>query len=162
MKSFRDTKGRDWTIDVNVASARRVKAAVHVDIIGDGKVFAQLSADVEAFVNVLYVLCKAQADADGITDEQFGEGLAGDALEAATTALLEEIADFFPKDRRAVLRQVVTKMDEVQGRVAVAASAKLETLGPEIDAAIAAVFGASSTDSPAPVTSTPALSPSGS
>jgi acyl-CoA reductase-like NAD-dependent aldehyde dehydrogenase len=46
---------------------------------------------------------KPQADERDINDEAFGELLVGDTIELAAAALVRGIADFFPKDRRAVL-----------------------------------------------------------
>ena len=40
------------------------------------------------------------AEKQKISDEDFGRGLGGDAIDSATTALLEELVDFFPQRRR--------------------------------------------------------------
>ena len=44
----------------------------------------------------------------GITDEDFGEAMAGDAIEHATTALLEEVIDFFPEAKRMVMQKILS------------------------------------------------------
>ena len=63
---------------------------------------------------MLYVVCKTEADANGVTDEQFGEAMAGDAIDQATKALLEEIVDFSPSPRdRARARRVLEKATEM-------------------------------------------------
>jgi len=58
-------------------------------------------------VDVLYAICKPDADKQGVTDEEFGEAMAGDAIEQATEALLDEIVDFFPSAKRQVMRKIL-------------------------------------------------------
>src|SRR5207247_1616024 len=72
-------------------------------------------ADPILFVNVLYVLCKAQADSRNVSDYDFGAAMNGDALEDASIAILEEVADFSPSQKREVLRQVIRKGVEAAG-----------------------------------------------
>lgn len=104
MPQFTDINGRDWQLRITVADVRRVRDATGIDI---GKILDKdcqplddLASDVCKMVDVLYVLCKPQADKLGMTDEQFGESLAGDCIEHACYALLEAIAYFFPSRQR--------------------------------------------------------------
>ena len=55
--------------------------------------------------DILWVLCEQQAKADGVTDEDFGSSLAGDSIETATRAFLDELVDFFSFFRRLILRK---------------------------------------------------------
>ena len=57
--------------------------------------------------DILWVLCEGQAKASGVTDEDFGSSLAGDSIEEATRAFLDELVDFFPGARRLVLKKAV-------------------------------------------------------
>ena len=59
---------------------------------------------------MLYVLCKPEADERNVSDEDFGRAMAGDAIEQATTTLLEELVDFFPKGRRELLAKALGKI----------------------------------------------------
>ena len=59
-------------------------------------------------MDVLYAVCKPQADKLGITDEDFGEAMAGDTIEHATTALLEEVINFFPESKRMVMQRILS------------------------------------------------------
>ena len=82
-------------------------------------------------MDVLYVVCKRQADSAGVTDEQFGRAMAGDAVDAATKAFLEELADFTPSPRdRAQARKVVEAtwklMDKAQDVLDARADAELD------------------------------------
>jgi len=118
MHKFRDTNGREWKIILHVTAVKDVKDRLKVDLLqaDQDNTLSQLATDPAMLVDVLYVLCEQQAEQAGITDRQFGEGLAGDAIDRATTAFLEELIDFFPKSRRIVLKKVLAKMNEVIDR----------------------------------------------
>ena len=98
MKSFTDNMGRAWTLVVNVATVKRVRALCGVDLnsvieVEDGKPSAKLlerlSSDPVLLVDVLYAVCKPECDRLGVSDEDFGSAMAGDSVDAATQALLE-------------------------------------------------------------------------
>lgn len=116
MKTFKDDSGRQWSLAVNVTSIKRVRDLCKVDLltIVEGKLIDQLLRDPFTLVNVVYVLCKPQADERGISDEQFGEAMAGDAMEGATTALLEDLSHFFRPGQRAALRAALAKVSEAE------------------------------------------------
>ena len=101
MQSFTDTTGRAWCVSVTVATVRRVKQLLNIDLLqvalDEGKLLTRLADDPVFLVDVLYAVCKDQADAAAITDEDFGRAMAGDVIGAATQALLESLADFFPR-----------------------------------------------------------------
>ena len=118
MKSFTDNKGRTWTLEVTVATVKRVRALCKVDLYSiveldknnkpSAELLERLSSDPVLLVDVLFAVCKPQADKLGITDEDFGEAMAGDAIEHATNALLEEIIDFFPEAKRVVMQRILS------------------------------------------------------
>ena len=114
MRSFKDSTGRLWEISVTAAAMARVKGLVGVNLaglFGDGmKPYAEFLDDPIARANAIYAICKPQCDAKNVTDEQFGEALGGDAMEAATMALQEELIDFFPKSKRDPLRKMMAKI----------------------------------------------------
>jgi hypothetical protein len=65
---------------------------------------------------VLYAICKPQADKQQITDEAFGEGLAGNSIDDATGALLEALINYFPESRRRLLRKAAEKQKLIETR----------------------------------------------
>ena len=67
----------------------------------------KLGTDVILLCDVIYALVKPQADAAGVTDEQFGAALGGEAILAAQTAFYEELVDFFRKLGRTDLAKAV-------------------------------------------------------
>ena len=100
MKSFTDNLGRTWTLVVNVATIKRVRALCGVDLnaiieVEDGKpetrLLEKLSTDPVLLVDVLYAVCQPECDRRQVTDEDFGSAMAGDAIDLATSALLNDI-----------------------------------------------------------------------
>lgn len=118
MKSFTDTKGRVWELAVNVGAIKRVRALCGVDLTKIVEVDEQnnlsadlinrLASDPVLLVDVLYAVCKPECGKRGVTDEEFGGSMAGDAIEIATSALLDEIVDFFPEAKRLALKKALT------------------------------------------------------
>ena len=133
MKSFTDNLGRTWTLVVNVVAIKRVRALCDVDLnaiieVEDGKPSARLleklSSDPVLLVDVLYAVCKPECDQKNISDEYFGAAMAGDAIEHATSALLDEVIDFFPEAKRLALKKILS----ATRRFAQIAKTRMETL----------------------------------
>lgn len=116
MKTFTDNAGRTWAVAINVATIKRVKDLLGLNLMEavTGKLIERLEEDICQYVNVIYCVCKKEADEKGVTDEQFGEALAGDALEAATDAFLDELIDFFPQAKRLIFRKAFQKRKEAE------------------------------------------------
>ena len=117
MKSFTDNLGRTWTLVVNVAAIKRVRALCGVDLNAiveidkdqnpTAELLERLSTDPVLLVDVLFAVCKPECDQKGVTDEDFGAAMAGDAIEQATSALLDEIVDFFPTAKRMAMQKIL-------------------------------------------------------
>lgn len=116
MKSFNDSTGRAWSVQVNVAAIKRVRDLAGVDLLAvlEGDLLQRLSEDPVLLVDVIYALLRPQANAAGVSDVQFGEAMAGEAIDQATAALLEELVSFFPLARRRILQAAVAKMRSLQ------------------------------------------------
>lgn len=135
MKKFTDTAGREWKVEVNVGAVKRVRSLLNIDLLDlaadKGDLIKRLINDPVLLCNTIYVVCRPQAEERGITDEQFGEAMAGDAIEHATTALLEEIVGFTPNPRdRAAAQRVLDKSFEVMNK---ARDLMEKTIDAEID-----------------------------
>jgi hypothetical protein len=133
MKTFTDNAGRTWTVTVNVDSIKRVKSLLDVNLLEaiEGKLLEKLVADPVLLCDILYCLCKPQADAQHVADEDFGRAMAGDAIDAATTALLEELADFFPRPKRELLQKALGKLRKLETIALTAAGERLDS--PELE-----------------------------
>jgi hypothetical protein len=116
MKTFSDNAGRTWTLAINVDAVRRVRSIVNVDLLEavEGKLIEKLVGDPILLCDVIYVICKPEADQRSVSDEDFGRSMAGDAIDHATTSLLEELVDFFPKSRRALLTKALGKFRQLE------------------------------------------------
>ena len=152
MKTFKDNADRTWTIAVNVGAIKRVRSLLDLDLMEavEGKLIERLIGDPILLCDVIYCLCKDDADSRGITDEEFGRAMAGDAIELATTALLEELVDFFPQGKRQVLRKALAKLETLQITMLNVVNQRLDS--PEFEAQVEAELkrlGASFGDSPA-------------
>jgi len=117
MHCFSDNKGRRWEVTLNVRQVKRIRAVLGIDIAnvialdkgGAVKVdlIDRIANDPVLLVDVLWVLCEGEAKSAGVTDDDFGSSLAGDSIEHATTAFLDELVDFFPGARRLFLKKAV-------------------------------------------------------
>ena len=164
MKTFKDNAGRDWTVAINIDAIKRVKGLLEVDLLEavEGKLLERLVGDPVLLCDVVYCLCKPEADAKAVSDEDFGRSMAGDAIDRATTALLEELVDFFPSRRRRLLAKALEKLRTLESMALTAAQEKLESgeLEERMRRALAEASpdepGSSSGASPEPSESSPA------
>ena len=129
MHRFTDNAGRTWVVGITVDSIKRVRALTGLDLLQaiDGKMLETLLADPIKLCDCLYACCKPQADEASISDEDFGRAMAGDALEQGTTALLEDLVDFFPQRRRDLLRGALAKLREVEAKALDLAAKRLHS-----------------------------------
>jgi len=127
--TFTDNAGRGWTVAITTDAVKRVRTLLDVDLleIVEGKLLQRLIQDPVLLCDVIYVVCKPEADARKVSDEDFGRAMAGDAIEAATKALLEAIANFFPNQRdRANLTRVIETTWKAMDRARDAIDAQLD------------------------------------
>lgn len=133
MKTFLDNAGRTWTVNINVFTVRRVKDLLSVNLLEaiEGKLLEQLSTDPILLCDVIYAICKPEADAQQVTDEEFGRAMGGDAIDRAATALLEDLIDFFPEGRRGVLAKALAVFKKLESKAIEVVTAKLDS--PELE-----------------------------
>jgi len=153
VKTFADNAGRTWTVTISIDSIKRVKGLLSVNLLDaiEGKLLEKLIADPVLLCDILYCLCKPQADAQSVSDEDFGRAMAGDAIEAATTAFLEELADFFPKGKRELLQKALGKLRTLETMALSAAGQRLDSpeLEEQLREMIAGGLSGNSPESPA-------------
>ena len=141
MRTFKDNEGRTWSVALNVHQMKRVRAHLGIDLVNvialdpDGKVKVDLvdriAGDPCLLVDILWVCVEEEAKAAGVTDEQFGRSLAGDSIEEATRAFLDELVDFFPGAKRLFLKKAVALSRKFAGESTVALEKALED--PELE-----------------------------
>jgi peptide subunit release factor RF-3 len=166
MRTFKDTAGRTWTIALNVWAIKRTRDMAAVDLLdltgatkdGPASLLQRLIADPILLVSVLWAVCSEDAVKAGLTEEDFGRAMAGDAIDNATKALLEELTDFTPSPRdRARAKRVVeatwTLLDKAQDVLDLQATRNLDAAASRLS-----TYGSSSGSSPGTSESTPAAS----
>ena len=143
MKTFTDNTGRTWTLVISVDAIKRVRALAGVNLMEavEGNLIERLVADPVLLCDVIYAVAKPEADANQVSDEAFGRSMAGDAIEHATTALLEELVDFFPRDRRRLLGKALEKLNKLNQMAVNAVEQKLDSgeMEKQMQAALAAL-----------------------
>ena len=139
MRTFTDLTGITWNLCVNVTAAKRVRTLLNVDLmeIATGSLLQKLGGDPVLLCDIVYVLCKEQADGLKITDEDFGRRMAGDTIQAATDAFLDEVIDFFPGSRRELLKKALRQSRGLDLRMVAAAEKKLDGIYAEAESRLA-------------------------
>ena len=158
MHTFTDTLGRVWTIHVTVDTIKRVRALTGTDLltVAGGDLLERLSTDPVLLADVVYAVIQPEAETRQVSDIDFGRALAGDAISSATAAMLEDLVDFFPAPKRALLAKALGKLTEMQNALMAAASARVEALDATSLADQALTPGTSSGASPASSAAIPA------
>lgn len=125
MPTFKDNENRTWAVSLTGLGVKRIKDELRINIV-DGfdlsakakrNVLQDIGDDPTILFDILEVLCRDQFSKHQVTGEQFAEALFGDALESATTALMEALCDFFPSLKRKLLRALMTRMQERKNAV---------------------------------------------
>jgi hypothetical protein len=103
-------------VSITVDTIRRVRTLLGKDLLSiiDGDLYPQVVSDPVILVDLLFAICKPQADQLGVSDEVFGAGFSGEVLDRATEAFVEALVDFFPPKRASLLRAMVEKMTSLE------------------------------------------------
>ena len=127
MASFDDSENRSWTLRIDVNAIRRVRDALGVDLpdLAGGPLLGRVAGDPVLLVDILYVLCRGQAEDRSVEAEAFGAAMVGDAIDRATAALLEALADFCPSREAALIRQILEGGQALRERLLARAEKRL-------------------------------------
>jgi hypothetical protein len=129
MKIWKDAKEHEYHTQITVAEVRALKSELGINLmeIATGDLLQKISEDVCLLCDILYVIHRDEAQKYGISDEDFGRNLYGDALEDATKAFVEETVNFFPNAKtRALLNKAMTKGQERMDKTLEKAEIELE------------------------------------
>lgn len=120
MPQFKDATGRAWSVAVTGSTVKRCGDLLKIDIgdplTGDPSMLTRMDTDIAFLVDLLFVVCKPEADQRGVTDEQFAELLGGDVLYHARQALVEALVDFFRCLRRPHVAEALLKQSMIVDR----------------------------------------------
>jgi hypothetical protein len=136
MKSFKDTAGRTWTLQVNVGTIKRVRDLIGVDLLkvveNNARLLSELADDPIKLADVLYAVIKPEADAARVTDVQFGEAMYGDPIGDGFDSLLEALTDFFPQARqRKALETLMAKFRQTANLILDGAQTQIDAIDPQ-------------------------------
>jgi hypothetical protein len=163
MPTFKDKKGQEWPVEVTGNTIKRVRTYLKVELLSivEGKeLLNRMISDPEFLVDLIYVVCKPEADARGVSDYEFGELLVGESIMHATNALMESLIGFFPSPKdQANFGQVWKALTETMDKARDLATARLQSQLPGVIEQALASVGSSSTATPASSASTPVPSP---
>jgi hypothetical protein len=162
MHSFRDRKNRTWELHIDYAAIRRARGLVGVDLLKlpeEGfQLWGELYSDLIKFIDTIYAICKPQCDAAKVSDEDFGNALAGECLFNAKEAFEQEIVDFFPEPgTKESLRNVIRIGKEIQQRLVADLDRQLQAI--DVDTVVKKLIAQSGNTPPSPE-SPPGVSPS--
>ncbi|MEX2670927.1 MAG: hypothetical protein WD294_02330 [Phycisphaeraceae bacterium] len=138
MTTFTDNAGRTWTLSITVDAIKRVQSLLGVNLAnvtappqegGEGEpLLTRLETDLVLLCDVIYAIVKPQADQQGISDEQFGQALGGDAILAAHDAFWSALADFFRSLRRSDQVRAIEKQTALVHAAVEAADKRIDAL----------------------------------
>ena len=135
MATFVDAEDRSWEPEVNVVTIGRVRTALKINLLElllPENTLAERLVDPCLLVDVLYLLCKDQADQREIDDIAFGKAMTPDGIEDGWAAALEGIVLFSPRGSRPAHQKVLEKAKQYQAKAA--KQVKALVAGPEFDA----------------------------
>ena len=121
MKTFTDGMNRSWTLSLNVAAIRRIKATLEIDLCdlhsGEKPLVLRLANDLALLFDLIAELTRSQWEAAGLTREQFEAAFDGAGVQSAAEAFWGELADFFRRWKPA-LSQLIEELVQAQPAVA--------------------------------------------
>lgn len=139
MPIFKNANGKEFNVLLDAPTIRELRTECKVDFGAvDGKVFEALEADPCLLVDVLWVICRSQAN--GMSDVEFGRALVGDPIGQAAKALTDAWLDFFPAGKRSLLRSLSEKQAAVTEKATALAMAKIDD--PNLESRLLAVMEA--------------------
>ena len=132
MAKFRDNKDREWLVEINIGTIKRVRKLIDVDILDCVKekdsLIDRMALDPVLLVDILYGVCEPQATEAKVSDEQFGEAMAGDVIGYATSAFLEALVDFFHGARKNYIKRAIEIRTHIEQAAEKRAGKALELL----------------------------------
>ena len=122
MHKFTDNDGREWSLLISSHEYEVLRdGSLKVDIVDAvtpetaQQFYATVIGDPRKFVRMLWQLVEQQALTRGVTPEQFGRSIYGDAFDSAEAAFTAALVGFFRKGQRETLAAALAKMKEVEG-----------------------------------------------
>jgi hypothetical protein len=152
MHSFKDRTGRAWNMEATFGSYSRVKSQTGVslfEIATEQRKCLEQLADPFTLGAVIWSMIEPQAEARGVSPEQFYAEFDGAALKSAYDALIDEMIFFCQPHQRTILTAAVKKVRDAERAAERVIGERMPEIERELDAEIARwTSGNSDTNSP--------------
>lgn len=122
MHTFKDAKGDEWVIELDIAITRDIRKQLGVDLLTlDKDTIAKLTGEdsesIEKLVDVISLICTEQIKRKDMDARGFASRLNGDVLDDAWDALKEELVFISRRNRKEVVAKALEKTKEMEDRV---------------------------------------------
>jgi hypothetical protein len=162
MASFKDNAGREWTIAIDAPTILTIREECDplfmLESAKSASTYERLESDPATLCRVIYCLCDEQRKERGISEASFYGEVIGDAIDAATDALLKAIISFSPRRQRKLLEAAAGMRERIQRKGIDTILAKIAE--PEVEEAIMASVSQEIEKAMAKILSTPQSSAS--
>lgn len=131
MRSFKDSTGAVWDLDLTIGTAKRLSSRLAADNINllDARGMMDRLGDIFFAIDCVAVLLEESLRERGITPSEFGSRLRGGSAFEAQRALIEEYIDFFPDPTiAAALRETMERSIETSKKAQVLVRRSLEKI----------------------------------
>ena len=114
MPNFTDTLGRTWPLAISYSTCKRILAQCDINILDVAQI-GRMRLDNLLVGDIVLCLCSAECTARGISLDNFQDSLDGEALDCASSALLEGLANFFRRGQKGkLLTEMISKLKQME------------------------------------------------
>ena len=118
MPNFTDTLGRTWPLAISYSTCKRILAQCDINILDVAQIdqtIGRMRLDNLLVGDIVLCLCSAECTARGISLDNFQNSLDGEALDCASSALLEGLANFFRRGQKGkLLTEMISKLKQME------------------------------------------------
>ena len=114
---FKDSKGQIWTLNINIGHYLAMKSKLGIDISesfnSEDNWMTRLASHegIEILLGMIDILLESERQSRDLTLDQMYEGMNGDVVAEATSALIEAIVLFLPAHKQKALRLIVDSVN---------------------------------------------------
>lgn len=118
MPNFTDSQGRTWPLSISYATCKRIQSQCDINILDVAQIdhtIGRMRLDNLLVGDIVLCLCSAECTARGISLDNFQDSLDGEALDCASSALLEGLASFFRRGQKGkLLTEMISKLKQME------------------------------------------------
>ena len=115
---FKDSQGREWSLDINVRSYMAIKKELNIDIANifddDNNWLENMMTldDLGLLLEIIGHCLGDQLEKKEVSEDDFYGSLGGESLQNAASALCQAIVNFIPAHKREPLQQLMKSSQE--------------------------------------------------